>query len=234
MGSRVAEMRKKEEDLFIRNVLRKDHPPMFSHDTPEGKPHRARTRQALTIEEATDLLLQACGLARAQKPDQFNQSQQGMHSFADWRRLLGLQPIGPFAPIWLTRNGLVKRLLRAGPASLQEIWEVVNTRLATTRSQAVPATLAAFASGILCLDETRLDVVGRYLKPLRGLRMQDPACTALKLVGLFDLRAQRWVRLEWREAGPRELSSGYARLPPRTLARELAALRPGVFQLRLF
>ena len=43
---------------------------------------------------------------------------------------------------------------------------------------------------IFCLDETRLDALGRYLKPLRGLSTQDPACTAFKLVGLFDLRAE--------------------------------------------
>ena len=123
-----------------------------------------------------------------------------MHSFADWRRLLGLQPVGPFVPVWLTRTGLVKRLLQAGLIPLQELWEVINARLAHIGSQAVPATLAAFATDILCLDETRLDAVGRYLKPLRGLSAHDSACFAGKLVGLLDLRAQRWLRLEWREA----------------------------------
>jgi hypothetical protein len=122
-----------------------------------------------------------------------------MHSFAGWRRLLGLQSVGPFSPVWLTRNGLVKRLLQAGPAPLQEMWEVVNARLAQTSPRTVPATLAAFATDILCLDETRLDAVGRYLKPLRGLSAHDSACFAGKLVGLLDLRAQRWLRLEWRE-----------------------------------
>jgi len=121
-----------------------------------------------------------------------------MHSFADWRRLLGLHPVGPFAPIWLTRNGLVKRLLQADLVPLQELWEGINARLAHTGSQAVPATLAAFATNILCLDETRLDAVGRYLKPLRGLSAHDSACFAGKLVGLLDLRAQRWLQLEWR------------------------------------
>src|SRR5712692_2384158 len=122
-----------------------------------------------------------------------------MHSFAHWRRLLGLQPVGPFAPIWLTRNGLVKRLLQADLVPLQELWEGMNARLAHTGSQAVPTTLAAFATNILCLDETRIDAVGRYLKPLRGLSAHDSACFAGKLVGLLDLRAQRWLRLEWRE-----------------------------------
>ena len=123
-----------------------------------------------------------------------------MHSFADWRRLLGLQSIGPFAPVGLTRNGLVKRLLQAGLVPLQELWEGINAQLADIGSQAIPATLAPFATEIFCLDETRLDAVGRYLKPLRGLKAHDPACFAGKLVGLLDLRAQRWLRLEWREA----------------------------------
>jgi hypothetical protein len=97
---------------------------------------------------------------------------------------------GPFAPIWLTRNGLVKRLLCAGLVPLQEGWEGINAQLAQIGSQTVPATLAAFATDIFCLDETRLDAVGRYLKPLCGLSAHDPACTALKLVGLLDLRAE--------------------------------------------
>jgi hypothetical protein len=63
------------------------------------------------------------------------------------------------APLWLTRNGLVKRLLQAGLVPLQEVWEVVNARLAQSSSRAVPAKLAAFAPDILCLDETRLDTV---------------------------------------------------------------------------
>jgi hypothetical protein len=200
---------------------------MSSHDTLRVESHQASAgAHALIIAQTTDLLLQACGLGPAQSPDQFKQdgptprgrgrpqqvcwtqlwsslllcALQGMHSFADWRRLLGLQPIGPFAPVWLTRNGLVKRLLKAGLVPLQEMWEVVNARLAQSGSQVVPATLAAFATDILCLDETRLDALGRYLKPLRGLSAHDAACFAGKLVGLFDLRAQRWLRLEWREA----------------------------------
>jgi hypothetical protein len=116
---------------------------------------------------------------------------QGMSSFADWRRLLGLQQIGPFAPVWLTRNGLGSQLLQAGLAPLQELWELVTIRLAHTGGWAVPAELAAFASSIFCLDESRLDSRGRYLKPLRGLSTQDPACFAGKLIGLFDLRSER-------------------------------------------
>jgi hypothetical protein len=192
---------------------------MSSHRTSLGELQQASAAHALVVAQTSDFLLQACGLGSAQDPDQCSQIQQGeatprkrgrpqqigwtqlccslllctlqgMHSFADWRRLLGLQAIGPFVTLWLTRNGLVKRLLQAGLNPLEELWEVVNARLAQTGSQAVPATLAAFAPDIVCLDETRLDPVGRYLKPLRGLPTNDDACFAGKLVGLFDLRAK--------------------------------------------
>ena len=164
---------------------------MSSHDRLRVASHPAsEATHALIIAQTSDLVLQACGLGSAQSPDQFSQIQQsrptprgrgrpqqvgwtqlwgslllcalqGMHSFADWRRLLGLHPVGSFAPIWLTRNGLVKRLLQAGLVPLQELWEGINAQLADIGSQAIPATLAPFATEIFCLDETRLDAVGR-------------------------------------------------------------------------
>jgi len=193
---------------------------MSSHDTLRVESHTASAAtHACIITQTSDLVLQACRLGSTQNSAHFSQIQQGesiprrrgrpqqvswtqlwsslllcalqgMHSFADWRRLLGLQSIGPFAPVWLTRNGLVKRLLQAGLVPLQELWEAVNAQLAHIGSQTGPATLATFAPEIFCLDETRLDAVGRYLKPLRGLSAHDSACFAGKLVGLLDLRAE--------------------------------------------
>ena len=123
---------------------------MSSHDIPGGDAHQALAASTHMVAQITDLLLQACGLSPAQSPDQLSQIQQdeatprrrgrpqqvsgtqlwsslllcalqGMRSFADWRRLLGLQSIGLFSPLWLTRNGLVKRLLQAGLVPLQEV-----------------------------------------------------------------------------------------------------------------
>lgn len=197
---------------------------MPPHDTALREANQTSAgKYSAIISQTSDVLLQACGLGPEACVDRLHATLvrgrgrpqqvgwihlwsslllcalQGMHSFADWRRLVGLQQIGPFAPVWLTRNGLVKRLLQAGLDPLQDVWEVVNLRLAHIGSWAVSADVAAFASGIFALDETRLDIIGRYLKPLRGLSTQDPACFAGKLVGLFDLRHQRWSRLEWRK-----------------------------------
>ncbi len=114
------------------------------------------------------------------------------------------------------------------------MWEVVNARLALTGSRAAPAPLAAFAPDILCLDETRLDAVGRYLKPLRGLSAHDPACTAFKLVGLFDLRGKPMAATGMARGGAARTAEWicWTRLP-RTLSGEFAALRSGLFQLQL-
>jgi hypothetical protein len=49
---------------------------MSSHDTPRVESHQASATHALIIAQASDLVLQACGLGSAQSPDQFSQSQQ--------------------------------------------------------------------------------------------------------------------------------------------------------------
>ena len=90
---------------------------MSSHDTPGIDPHQASAAHTHMIEEISDLLLLSCRLGPAQSSDQLSQIQQdgatprgrgrpqqvgwiqlwsslllcalqGMHSFADWRRLL--------------------------------------------------------------------------------------------------------------------------------------------------
>ncbi len=97
---------------------------MSSHDTLRVESHQASAAHALIIAQTTDLLLQACGLGPAQSPDQFKQggptprgrgrpqqvcwtqlwsslllcALQGMHSFADWRRRLGLAANRPVCP----------------------------------------------------------------------------------------------------------------------------------------
>jgi hypothetical protein len=101
---------------------------MSSHDTLRVESHTASAAtHALVIAQTSDLVLQACGLGSTQSSDQFSRIQQGeslprrrgrpqqvswtqvwsslllcalqgMHSFADWRRLLGLQEVRPVCP----------------------------------------------------------------------------------------------------------------------------------------
>jgi hypothetical protein len=125
----------------------------------------------------------------------------GMRSFAEWRRFLGSHPIAGWAPVWLCRNALVKRLMQAGLAPLEQLWGLITDQLdclpATSSSQ--EAELAPFASRILCLDETKLDRIARRLRFLRELPAGEAGLFAGKVLALFEVRAQSWFRLEWRE-----------------------------------
>jgi DDE family transposase len=64
----------------------------------------------------------------------------------------------------------------------------------------VPAptcSLAPFASHILAVDETKLDALVRRLPWQRQHRLGDPALLAGKWAALFDMRQQRWLRLQY-------------------------------------
>src|SRR6266446_6653166 len=59
--------------------------------------------------------------------------------------------------------------------------------------------LAPFARQVVALDETTLDALHRWCPDLRGLPAGCAQLLVGKLAGLFDLRAQQWLRLQFRE-----------------------------------
>ena len=50
---------------------------MVSHDTSRVESNQVSATQALIIAQASDLVLQVCGLSSIQRLDQFSQIQQG-------------------------------------------------------------------------------------------------------------------------------------------------------------
>jgi len=121
---------------------------------------------------------------------------EGLSGYRALARLLATRALGRFAPVSVTSNALRQRLQQAGLAPLQELFATLGAWLAA----AVPASaceLAPFATRILALDETKLDALVRRLPWQRQHRRGDPALLAGKLVALFDIRAQRWLRLQY-------------------------------------
>lgn len=121
---------------------------------------------------------------------------EGLGGYRALARLLATRALGRFAPVSVTATALRLRLRQAGLAPLQELFASLGTCLAAW----VPAPaceLAPFATRILALDETRLDAVVRRLPWQRQHRQGDPALLAGKLAALFDIRAQRWLRLHY-------------------------------------
>lgn len=123
---------------------------------------------------------------------------QTVHLSTIWRRLY-LTPTGTFAPVQLTYEAVRKRLLNAGTAGLQQLFEAVSHGLAHLSQQPAPAlSLAPFATEVVALDESTLDRVRRLTADVRDLPTGDPHLLPGKLAGLFDLRRQCWMRVQFR------------------------------------
>jgi hypothetical protein len=121
----------------------------------------------------------------------------GMHNYQDLWRTLRSRSIGPFQPITLTDDAVVKRLRQAGIEPLSVLFTRISQVLATFLSQlpsAIPVELAAFASKIVAIDETTWDAVRKQLAHLRQVPDGDPALYPGKLAARFDVRLQQW---EW-------------------------------------
>src|SRR5579863_4907876 len=117
----------------------------------------------------------------------------GYHALA---RSLATHAVGRFAPVSLTASALLQRLQQAGLAPLHTLFATLGTCLQDMVS-APACELAPFASRIVALDETKLDAVVRRLPGPRQQRGGDPALLAGKLAALFDIRQQRWLRVQY-------------------------------------
>ncbi|HTK10255.1 MAG TPA: IS4 family transposase [Ktedonobacteraceae bacterium] len=116
-------------------------------------------------------------------------------------RLLTCDALGSFPMLLVTYEGMRDRLLSAGTEPLQALFEEISAHL-RERALARPSSalpLAPFASQVVALDETTFDKLKRLTSDLREVAPTDAAhLQPGKLAGLFDLRAQQWIRLQFR------------------------------------
>lgn len=84
--------------------------------------------------------------------------------------------------------------------ALCQLFDLVSQALANWSQMQQPSalTLASFASQVVALDESTLDRLRRLTSDLRTLPNGDPHLLPGKVAGLFDLRAQRWLRVQFR------------------------------------
>ena len=116
-----------------------------------------------------------------------------------WRRLC-LEPMGPFAPIHVVDQAIYNRLERAAGA-MRAFFEQMSGSMAEQLVGLEDRRLAPWACGVLALDESTLDAVGRWLPELRRLLPGNSHLLAGRISALFDVRRQQWVRVElWQEA----------------------------------
>jgi plasmid maintenance system antidote protein VapI len=117
---------------------------------------------------------------------------------ADLWRLICLSPLGSFAPVQLTQQAVRQRLLSGGLAPMAQLLGQVNESLQSRPMPKVALHLASFAKEIVALDESTLDAVARLCDEVAHLAKDSALLRVGKLAGLFDVRRQCWLRLQFR------------------------------------
>jgi hypothetical protein len=94
--------------------------------------------------------------------------------------------------VWVTDEAVYHRLAVPGPSPLAALFAQFTPLLATRVEALQDRTLAPFATEVVVLDETTLDLVARSLPALREVPVGDARLLPGKLAGVFDVRRQLW------------------------------------------
>lgn len=124
---------------------------------------------------------------------------RGLTCWNDVWRLLAWEGVGSFPLVRVTAAAVRQRLLRAGTAPLEHLVQRVTAALHERGAATSALSLAPFAPQIAALDETTLDALHRWCPDLRGCPAGCAQLLVGKLAGLFELRTQQWLRVQFRD-----------------------------------
>ncbi len=113
-----------------------------------------------------------------------------------WRRVRCFG-IGSLAPVAVCDQAIYNRLAKHGTAVMQELCAQISSWLWQWMAAYEDRQLAPFATRIYALDESTMRPIKRWLKEVRDVPIGDPSLLAGRLIGLFDIRRQQWVRIDW-------------------------------------
>lgn len=113
-----------------------------------------------------------------------------------WRRI-SCFGVGSLPAVAVCDQAIYNRLAKQGTAVMQALCAQVSSWLWHWMAPYEDQRLAPFARQVFALDESTMDAVHRWLQELRSVPLGDRSLLAGRLVALFDIRRQQWVRLDW-------------------------------------
>jgi putative transposase len=122
----------------------------------------------------------------------------GATGFTDIWRWLVTEPLGTFPKLSITDEAVRKAVGHWGPQTFANLHIHLCDALPKVKISQSTTGLATFATEIVAMDESTLDAVYRHLKQLRHLDPHGNALLAGKIAGIWDVRRQRWFRLQFR------------------------------------
>ncbi len=120
----------------------------------------------------------------------------GMQSQLEVWRLIAFYGVGPLPPLPLSDQAVYRRLEQDGVSGFQSVFVQVSQWLAKRLAPYEQRSLAPFATAVVALDESVLDRVKRWVRWLREVPDGDSRLLLGRVVGLFDVRLQQWMRLD--------------------------------------
>jgi hypothetical protein len=148
----------------------------------------------------------------------------GATGFTDIWRWLVTEPLGSFSKLTITDDAVRKAVQRWGPQTFANLYIHLCDALPKIKISETTTLLATFATEIVALDESTLDAIHRHCKQVRHLDGGGNALLAGKIAGLWDIRRQRWFRLQFRADAlahcANALQSLIKNLPPGSLILE--------------
>jgi len=121
---------------------------------------------------------------------------QGWGSQLDVWRLIAFFGVGPLAPIAVSDQTVYNYLEQTGVQGFQQCFAALRRWLSQRLAPYENRRLAPFATAVLALDESVLDKVKRSVAWLREVPNGDSRLLPGRLVALFDVRLQQWVRVD--------------------------------------
>ncbi len=122
----------------------------------------------------------------------------GATGFTDIWRWLVTEPLGSFPKLSITDDAVRKAVERWGPQTFANLYLHLCDTLPKVKISQSTTGLATIATEIVAMDESTLDAVHRHRKQVRHLAPGGNGLLAGKIAGLWDIRRQRWFRLQFR------------------------------------
>lgn len=119
---------------------------------------------------------------------------RGFSRQLDLWRLLALHGLWDYPLTAVCDEAVYDRLARSGDAPMATLFVRITAGLRERLAPYAATRLAPFATEVMVLDETTLDVVTRHLPVHRQARGRERLPG--KLATLFDLRLQQWCRVQ--------------------------------------
>jgi Transposase DDE domain len=120
----------------------------------------------------------------------------GMKNYQQLWRRLRRKALAGFAPIRVQDDAIIKRLKQAGTAPFERLVKQVGQQPVV---EGTAQDLATFAPKIVAIDEMTGDQMRRRLKEQRRLKKGDSQLLPGKLAGRYNIRAQQWEVVQWRQ-----------------------------------